>query len=153
MSDIRELILLRLMAIAEAMRAENFLKSVDRNKLDISESRLPQFVLLDADELAAGDDPVRTGARGRAVMRRVEMTPQAFFCAKALSEEAGSALNVLRAEWLRRVLNDDELTTLTGENGYVRYEEAISSFRIGKQLDATMLVTVSFGYMLLPTAL
>lgn len=152
MSDVREDILLRLLAIANAMKAAALLKTVDRNKLDISETNLPQFVLLDSDEAADDNDPVPGGERGRRAPRKVEMIPQVFLCAKGLSEDAGSRLNVLRNEWLNRVLSDEQLAALTGVNGYVRYKECVSSFRIGRQLDSTMLVTVAFGYILKPTA-
>lgn len=152
-TDNRELILLRLVAIGEEMRTAALLKTFDRNKLDLQPVDFPQGVLLDGDENADPDEATRTGARGRAVFRKVEMQPQLFLCEKGLSEEAGSKLNALRAAWLKRVLNDDQLTAILGENGYVRYESSLSSFKMGRQLDSTMLVNVSFGYILLPTAL
>lgn len=151
--DRRELILLRLLAIGEEMRVAGLVRTVDRNKLDLDPKDFPQFVLLDSDETADDAWQTRTGAAARAAPNLVEMSPQVFLCEKGLSEEAGSKLNVLRFAWLSRVLSDETLSGLTGENGYARYQSALSSFRMGRQLDSTMLVTVAFGYIFKPTAL
>lgn len=151
--DVRELILARLDAIGEAMRGAGIFKTWDRNKLDLTPADFPQGVLLDGDDTPNPDDPQRTGAAARAVTRRVELTPQIFLCEKGLSEGVGQKLSRLRAELLKRVLDDDQLTSLCGENGYVRYESAVSSFKMGRQLDSTMLVSFAFGYILKPTAL
>jgi hypothetical protein len=147
--DIREDILLRLLAIGEGMRPAVF-KSFDRNKLDLDPKQFPQGVLLDSDEDIDDRQPTRTGRAGFAALQFVTMSPQIFLCAQGLAEEAGSKLNFMRKSWLRAVLVDSALLGLVGENGYIRYEGAVSSFRLGRQLDSTMLVTVAFGYIFNP---
>lgn len=152
--DRREEILARLLDLAEELRdrTDPVFDQVDRNKFNLS-PKLRHFVLLDADETADDSDPVRTGAKTALAPRRVTLTPEVFLCAQALSEDAGSALNAMRVAWLEAVYHDAALLNLLGENGFIRYDQAISSFKIGRQLDASMLVSMSFGYILRPTAL
>lgn len=155
--DTEEMILARLEAIGAELAGlpENhaqWIRSFNRNKLDYSAVKLPGIVLLDGDDEADDADPVRGDRTGGRAARKCEMSPQVAILVQAGQERIGREMNRVRRAWLNRVLNDADLITLCGPEGYIRYQGTNRSYQIGRNMDGTMLVNVSFGYIFKPTA-
>ena len=114
MSDPRELILVRLLAIAQAV---DVTLNAKRNETTLADTALPAVVLLDGEELADDDDPL---GRPPLSPRRVTMTPEVQFRLQAKAPDVGTELNVLRATLITAVLSDTELLALTENSPRVR---------------------------------
>lgn len=144
MTERRELILVRLLEIARGIEG---IASAFRNRDEISEKQRPAIVILDADEAADDTDP--TGRPSRAP-RRVAMTPEIYILLGAKPENLGTAINLLRARFLRAVLTDAQLASIVGTNGDIRYEGCATALARGRSMEGEMGVSFSFAYVLRP---
>lgn len=150
MSDKREEILQRLVAIAEATPG---VKTVRRNEHGLNDDDLPAIIILDGHETADDNDP-----RGRPAYapRRVAMTPEIWFLAaeqddhdaKAPPVNVGSLLNAMRRPLLKAILQDAELQALCGKSGDIRYEGANTGLSRMRQMEAEIGLSVTFSYIL-----
>lgn len=144
MADIRELVLQRLLAIAEGIDG---IVTARRNGKQISEEVRPAILILDADETADVADPSN---RPASAPRRVVMTPEVYLLLGDRPEAVGSEINALRAKWLKAVLTDGTLKGLVGSNGDIRYEACSTALAYGRTMQAEMGVSISFTYVLKP---
>jgi hypothetical protein len=119
MIDIREEILVRLVAVAATIPT---IRLAQRNNIDIPEDRLPAAIVLDGDEEThdSGDASMRLPSRPTLV----DMHPDVLLIHQ--DPNAGSELDSLRRELIRRILFDAELNeqiVKTGRfgNGAIRY--------------------------------
>lgn len=144
MADPRELILVRLKAVAESVEG---IRKVKRNELGENESVLPLVVIFDGDEAAADSDPQ---ARPPTAPRIVTMTPEVYLILADKATAVGTEVNLMRARFINAVANDAQLTALThkGEGG--RYEGAATSLSRGRQMLADVGLSFSFRYVLRP---
>ncbi len=147
MSDQRELILVRLLAIYKTVDG---VKRVSRNEQVAEDWEFPAILLLDADE--ESDDT----ADGRRPVNRtsmVVMSPETYVIFGGLPENVGSELNRYRARIIQAVLTDTELATLVGTNGDVAYLGCATSLSRGRELIGDIGLNFSIRYYLKPTAL
>lgn len=147
MTDRRELILSRLLEIAKGIPG---IVSALRNRDEISEKQRPAIVILDADEAADDADPLSRPSRSP---RRVAMTPEIYILLGAKPEDLGTAINILRARFVKAVLTDEPLRTIISSNGEVRYEGCATALARGRSMEGEMGVSFSFAYVLRPEEL
>lgn len=155
-TDKREDILVRLLAIAASLVESGtdapVIKTVWRNKLDISEADQPAIAIMDGDEEPLSEPEAL--APGRAVLShsRQVMRPEIVFITQAPPEDCGSEMNAVRRFFLKNVMADSVLIDLVGD-GFIRYEGCRTRIEKSAQVDARMLVMIAFGYILKPSAL
>jgi hypothetical protein len=147
MTDRREMVLARLLEIARGIEG---IAAAFRNKDEISEKQRPAIVILDADEAAEDTDPTSRPSRSP---RRIAMTPELYILLGAKPEELGTAINTLRARFVKAVLNDVQLASIVGSNGDVRYEGCATALARGRSMEGEMGVSFSFAYVLRPEEL
>jgi hypothetical protein len=146
--DKREAILARLVEIAAAI--EGVAVAV-RNQDEISERSRPAIAVFDADE-TVDEAAERQDHPGRAP-NIVEMTPEVIILLGAAPETVGSALNALRAKFVKAVLTDSQLIALVGSNGRVRYAGCATHLGHGRSMEGFMGVQFVFAYVLRPDQL
>ena len=146
MTDVREAILARLLVVCSEV--EGILNAF-RNKASISENMQPALAIYDADE-EGYDDP-----KGRPTIahRRVLMTPQIVVLHGAAASEVGTDVNVLRARVIKAIMTDAALAALTLDREGVRYEGCTTELAMGRQMNASFGISISFTYMLKPADL
>ena len=147
MTDRREMILSRLLEIAVGVDG---IVAAFRNKDEISEKQRPAIVILDADEAADDADP---SSRPSRAPRRVAMTPEIYILLGAKPEDLGTAINTLRARFVKSVLGDSQLASIVGSNGDLRYEGCATALARGRSMEGEMGVSFSFTYVLRPEEL
>ena len=147
MTDRREMILTRLLEIAVGLDG---IVAAFRNKDEISERQRPAVVILDADETADDADP---NSRPSRAPRRVAMTPEIYILLGAKPEDLGTAINTLRARFVKAVLGDAQLSLIVGSNGDLRYEGCATALARGRSMEGEMGVSFSFTYVLRPEVL
>ena len=147
MTDRREMILTRLLEIAVGVDG---IVAAFRNKDEISERQRPAIVILDADEAADDADP---NSRPSRAPRRVAMTPEIYILLGAKPEDLGTAINTLRARFVKAVLGDAQLRLIVGSNGDLRYEGCATALARGRSMEGEMGVSFSFTYVLRPEEL
>lgn len=143
MADRREQVVARLLAIAVAT---NLFVEVARNKTDVTGKRRPACIVMDADEEASE----ATYDRGRpsGTPDIVVMSPQLYLLVEKRHEDLGSALNVLRAAVVKAVKTDNQLPSIVGSNGEVRYQGCSTDLAKGRQMQGEMVLSFAFKYPL-----
>jgi len=144
MIDTRELILARILVTLGTVQVG---VKAHRNLPDVPENLRPCLVLVDGDEEASDQDL----ARHAAFLRRVTVTPEILILIGA-TDGVGSALNALRAKVLHALLFDTTLKTLLLDDDIV-YLGAHSAFQEGRRIEGSMVLRLSFTYLLRPTDL
>ena len=140
MSDVRELILKRLFAIASSVTP-----SAKRMALSIHASERPAIVLNDGDEFA---ETTKGGTSPIVITLR-----PALMLFAADGDNPGSAINKLRAATLKAVLTDTELATITGVNGAIRYAGCEVGIYRGETMEADVALNFEISYVLKPADL
>ncbi len=143
MTDRREMILERLLAILDAIPGSN---AAFRNKTDIAEGTRPCIVLIDGDEDAEGRDSNRAGR----APRRVHMHPQIYILAGGQAEDIGTTLNEMRAAAIYELTHDVTLQALTVNADDVVYEGAQSLIEDGRRVEGVIVLSFSITYLLRP---
>ena len=146
--DKREALLARLVEIAAGVPA---IKTAARNQDEISERARPAIVIFDADE-TAHERANEQGHGGRAP-NIIEMSPDALILLGGTPERVGTDLNEMRAAFVKAVLTDTQLATLTGTNGRVRYVGCSTHLGHGRSMEGSMGVHFAFSYVLRPEQL
>jgi hypothetical protein len=149
MKDRRELILQRLLALAEGVEG---VVLAARNRLDLSDHQRPAIVILDSDEVVdAGGSGQGRPAKASAI---VSMTPEILILLqddydRTGAAGVGAALNTMRVRVLRAVLADPALQALTGPNGAIRYEGCATGLSRGRNMEGEMGLSIAFEYPLI----
>lgn len=141
--DRREAILARLLEIATGI--EGIVRAW-RHKSRVTEEARPAIVILDADEVA--EEGEAAAGRPFNVQRRVVMTPEIYIMLGGSPEEVGTEINTMRGRFLKAVLKDDELISIVGTNGLIKYEGCATGLAEGRSMEAEMGVSISFTYIL-----
>lgn len=147
MTDIRELVIARLVEIAATIEG---IRTAKRNIKRPADDRLPAIVIVDADEAAEETDPAGHPSRGP---RRIAMTPETYILMAAKPEEVGPQINALRVLWIKAVMTDESLAQILGTNGEIRYEGCATGLSWGREMVGDMGVSFSFHYVLQPARL
>lgn len=147
MTDTREDILVRLLAIARAIPG---ITTALRNTATISDSKYPAILILDGDETVDEDDKP---GRPSTVNVRVNMTPELYILTTGDSGAVGTAANALRAKVIKAVLSDTTLRGILSTNGKARYEGCATDLAMGRQMQGHCGLSFTFSYILDPTAL
>src|SRR3954469_10605816 len=146
--DKREAILVRLVEIAGELAG---IKTAIRNQDKISERARPAIVIFDADETA--DERASEQGHGGRAPNIIEMSPEALILLGGTPTSIGTALNEMRAKFVKAVLTDVQLATLTGTNGRVRYVGCSTHLGHGRSMEGSMGVHFAFSYVLRPEQL
>jgi len=142
-TDRRELILARLLQVLAGI---DEIRTCVRNKGPISDdaSALPAIQLFDADEEVDDNDPPRMPVDAP---RRVHLMPQIWITAMTVPESVGTDINALRVKVLHAVLNDATLLSYLTDDR-VRYLACQTDLAQGRQMQALMILSFRFTYML-----
>ncbi len=147
MTDIREAILVRLLAIADGISGIN---TALRNTDSISDSKYPAILILDGDETVdEGNKPGRPST----VSVRVNMTPEIYILTTGASGAVGTTANAFRALVVKAILSDATLAGILSTNGSARYEGCATDLAMGRQMQGHCGLSFVFSYILDPTAL
>lgn len=151
--DIREAILVRLLAVAKGVAG---IKYAERNAINISENELPAIVIID------GEEEVDSAALDRNVPGKifmpVHMTPLANIMIAEKTANAGTVLNGFRVALIKAVLFDIQLLSIVGEGGGrfgggIRYVGATPGLSEGRLLQGSLIPRFRFSYIFDPNAL
>ncbi len=144
MADIREEILVRLLAILGTG-----VERTRRNSDDLSSKTGNAAVLHDGDE-SITDLPIQRNSRGdpRVLKDFVHMMPGITIIVGSSTEEVGTALNALRQFFLPAIINDATLISLVGPNGEIRYTGLTMETQAGENREGRMTLDFRFQYVL-----
>lgn len=144
MADIREQILVRLLAILTAG-----VDRVRRNSDDLSSKTGSAAVLFDGDETST-DLPIQRNSRGdpRVLKDFMHMTPTIAIVVAASTPEVGTALNGFRSTFLPAIINDATLISLVGPNGEIRYTGLTMETQAGENREGRLTLDFRFQYVL-----
>lgn len=142
MTDKRELIIQRLVAIAQSIDG---IRNVFRNKNVGSDSDCPAIIILDGDEAADDNDPHRQTKTPDP--RRVGMTPEIYVIHGSTPETIGTILNEYRVKLMVAIMGDDTLQSLCEE---IRYEASATDLSRGRSMEGQIGVSFTFTYMMKP---
>jgi hypothetical protein len=150
MTDKREAILVRLLAIAAGLDGINH---AARNDINIGEEQLPAAIVLDGEEEVDADQ-LRRNVAALAPML-VHMTPQTSLLVSEEADNVGSALNDFRARLVRAVLSDAPLAALAGagggrSSGAVRYLGCAPGLQEGRAIIGNLVLRFRISYLLDP---
>lgn len=152
MADRREQVLLRLMELAASTPG---IISTHRNSLSLDETELPAFVLLDGDEEADVLPPRDGRAPPGYAPSLITLLPEMYLMDGPLADEenVGSSINELRAAFLKLVLEDATLRSITGPNGSIRYRGCNTGLSVARSMQGECSVLLTFTYPLIVTEL
>jgi len=142
--DRREQVIARLVVIAAGVPG---IVAALRNVDTLSERQRPGFVIFDGDEAVELPPPGRQGPS------MVTMTPEIALALGDKSESVGTALNTLRAAFLKAALTDTTLRGIVGPNGRIHYAGCASAFARGRTMEGEMGISLSIEYPLNPAEL
>lgn len=145
--DRREAILARL----ETIQAEiDGINKTFRNRGDeITDTDKPASSLYDADETADERLDNDTGKPARSP-NKVAMMPEIYLSLAGRPEDVGPAINAMRVKLIKAVLFDDQLKTIVGPNGSIRYQGCATGLARGRNMQADMRLVFTFIYPLIP---
>ncbi len=146
--DKREAILVRLVEIAAGVSG---IKTAIRNQDEVSERARPAIAVFDADETV--DERANEQGHGGRAPNIIEMSPEALILLGGTPERVGTALNEMRAKFVKAVLTDAQLASLAGTNGRVRYVGCSTHLGHGRSMEGGMGVHFAFAYVLRPDQL
>jgi hypothetical protein len=160
MTDRREAILARLLAIAEGLAGVDY---AARNVNEIPEGRRPAVQIFDADEKVAESGGAAPGHRAGGP-QLVTMSPEIVILLGASAKTVGSELNAIRAALIKAIMTDDGddgLIVITGagsntrapSSGSIRYMSSATSLGNGRSMEGAMGVFFEFTYPLKPSEL
>lgn len=133
MSDKREQILDRLLAVANVAGVQTAL----RNVTEFDDTQLPAVAVLEGDEEVDEGDIGRGRPSNRVLI--VTALPQVYI--RADSASVGTTLNTLRRSIVKAVLADSELRSLSLNDRGVRYNGLQSTLHVARTMvGATALV-------------
>jgi hypothetical protein len=143
MPDKRELILVRLLKIAQATFGAN---RAFRNTEEIPEEARPACLIHDGSEEAAESDPQRP--RGRAGVRIVSMTPEIAILLGDDPDNVGAALNAKRAALMVAIEDDTTLVSYLLNSDGLRYQAWATNLESGRQTEAIGFLSYELTYLL-----
>lgn len=148
MADVREAVLVRLLAIAADI--DGVVKT-GRNVLDVTGKSRPAIIILDGSE---EEDEGNAGrARPPNSPNLMHMIPDIQLLHGAAAEEIGPAINGLRAKTIKAILTDAELRQIVGSNGEIRYQGCSTDLEKGQSMEGEMHLHFIFRYRLAPAEL
>lgn len=157
MSDRRELILLRLLAVLGTVDGIDSDK-VFRNRIQFGDTKenleLPCLVLLDGSETT-----LTPNARNDAA-RVMLLAPQIFVVLKPTDDGkntgVGETLSAFRVKIIKAILQDNVLADLLGvdsRSGYIEYRGIVSDLQTGSSVEGQLQMDFAFAYTFNPSKL
>ena len=148
MADLREDILVRLLAILNTLGAEK----VERNvKIVDDVGQFPALLMFDGDEETRESDFVPGSPANKLV--RMEANPHIHILLGESPEDVGTQLNKWRARVIKGFTSDADLIKLLTTNGGIRYEGLVTSLHLGRTIVGEMGLAFIFVYPLRPAEL
>lgn len=152
MADKREAVIVRLMAIASGLTG---IARVTRNDPVIGEGTTdrPLVQIWDGEEVASDGDPVARRRLGQP--RVVGMTPHIYLMlAEDPAENIGTTINRFVAAIKKAVMTDATLQGILGTTGWIAYvASGDPNITRGRTIEAEVLISFSFNYILVPSDL
>jgi hypothetical protein len=145
MTDRREEILARLAEIAPRIKNISVAQRMTR---DVNTEEGPAIILFDGSEQIINDE--RKDGR---VSQVFAMRPELLVYLQASAADVGKNLNKIRAAAIDAVVFDEELRSLAGGNGKVRYLGCETSAERGRAVEADMALIFEITYVLQPQLL
>lgn len=150
--DVREAILLRLLAVATGLGYA----SAVRNRALRDNDQRPAIIVLDGDETPALQ--YSTAKRGRGMQMTpviMRMSPELYVLLKEdrpTNMNVGEDLNAKRIVLVAAIAEDAQLRTLVGSNGAIVYNGCTTDLKSGSALTGQMRLDFAFNYVFFPTA-
>lgn len=144
MADPRELILARLVVIADTVPG---IRKTFRNQITINDDEMPAITVLDGDERADETDPADRGPKGP---RRMIMMPQVLIYLPKKATLIGTGLNGFRALLIDAVANDSTLTEMTTKKRGARLMATQTALAWGRSMLGEMGVSFAIPYVASP---
>lgn len=158
--DMREDILVRIVAIMDALKTERDIVTNCRNRGLMQNEQRPAQVLLDGDERPRLSVDTRR-IKGRAALMApqiVTLSPQVFFLPKekrptnvADAKNIGTEANEWRIAFMAKLWADVELATLLGSNGSIVYNGCETDLKSGSAMSGEIRLDFIVNYVLRPT--
>lgn len=143
MADIREQILLRLVAVCAAVSG---IQAAARNRLDVPALQRPAVLINGGGEQLLSSP--RPAARFGQV-QLMELTPQITLLVRSDDgNEAGALLSLYRSRLAAAILGDTSLRSLVTTNGGIRYEGCAEPDPIPESKEARLELQIAFTYPL-----
>lgn len=158
MTDRRELILLRLLAILESMVQSTppIIISAVRNRDMRKDADRPGLVLLDGDEVALTTVERSRGRGGLGMAPQImRMTPQIYILMneqRPTRATVGPDTNALRMKIIDAIASDTQLATLYGANGSVALNATNTDMKSGGDVSGSMMLDFRINYPLIPNS-
>jgi len=148
MTDVREDILARLLAIGAAIPN---IRSAQRNNVDIPEDQLPAVIIFDGDEETDGGSDLSQRPANAPMV--VQMRPEIHIADQG--DEVTLDIPALRRELIKRVLNDTQLNdlivkTARAGGGAIRYLGCQTDVVWLRKLHLALRAQFMFKYALKP---
>jgi hypothetical protein len=127
--------------------------NIVRNRNELPAGKVPGIIVLDADEVKDPRSPDISGRNMPVGPSLVRMTPEVYIVLnvrKPNNANVGQDLNVARAEILRLVLHDPQLSALVGANGAITYDGCVTDLARNRTMQGQMGLSITFTYPLLP---
>lgn len=150
MADTRELILERLVAIAESVKPD--IKTVRRNSVSFKPDEQPACGVLDGDETKSRGQPIPAPMLPKQIMQMQFGLYLQAKDARPRNTPTGTQLNTIRAKLVKAVATDTELQALIGPNGALEYNGLSTDLRLGSELSGQMQLNFTCNYLFDPRA-
>jgi hypothetical protein len=148
--DIREAILVRLVAVLSALPAPFDALEAYRNRSDdLSPDLKPAIVIFDGDEHVedVGEGP-RVQQFGDVLAR---MRPQIVLSVGEYPDDVGTKLNALRGAVYKAIFTDSALRALVTRTGAILYHGSENQLFLGREMIGDMALHFAFVYPLAPS--
>lgn len=150
MADVREAVLVRLLAIAEGIEG---VAKTGRNVLDVTGRARPAIIIFDGSENDGDEGATASRSRPSQSPMLIQMIPDIQLVHGAAATEIGTGINALRAKTIKAILTDAELKQIVGGNGEIRYQGCSTDLEKGQSMEGEMHLHFVFRYRLAPAEL
>jgi hypothetical protein len=145
MPDRREEILTRINAVLSGIEG---VVLVQRNSVDVPESKVPALVLLDGDENPLDEGSFGKG-RGPNTPILMQMFPEIYILMIEDPADVGTSMNAMRSKVVDAITNDAQLAALS-HNGDIRYGGMQTALALGRSMTGEAGLGFSFVYACYP---
>ena len=144
--DRREFIIVALVDLSKGIEG---VKSVSRNRVQVSAAQRPAVVVLDGDEEGAlGSFALGRPGAAPGIMR---MRPEV--CVLTSGNALGTDLNTFRLKMINAVLENDDLAGIVTQTGGVQYQGCTTDLGQGRTMEGMMILHFEIHYPLLAAEL
>lgn len=127
--------------------------NIVHNRNELPKEKVPGIILLDGDEAKDKRFPDMAGRGQRPGPGMMLMTPEIYVVLdvrKPNNINVGEDLNAARQQIIDLVLHDAGLQAITGSNGSITYDGAITDLARNREMKGQMGLSFTFSYPFVP---